>query len=110
MGDTLYRKETPVTPLPGFKPAKSMVYAGVFPVAADEFDTLAAAMDRLTINDASVSVKRENSNALGAGFRCGFLGLLHMVRGGVGGEVVGHVVGDVVGDVVGMWWGCGGDV
>lgn len=63
---------------PGFKPSKSMVYAGVFPVAADEFDQLSAAVERLTLNDASVAVKRENSTALGAGFRCGFLGLLHM--------------------------------
>lgn len=54
-----------------------MVYAGIFPVNADEFDQLSAAVERLTLNDASVAVKRENSTALGAGFRCGFLGLLH---------------------------------
>lgn len=51
---------------------------GIYPLAADEFEHLHGAVQRLTLNDTSVSVKRENSNALGAGFRCGFLGLLHM--------------------------------
>jgi len=55
-----------------------MVFAGIFPVSAEGFEHLQAAMERLTLNDASVTVQRENSAALGAGFRCGFLGLLHM--------------------------------
>lgn len=55
-----------------------MVFAGIYPVSAADFELLASAMERLTLNDASVVVKRENSAALGAGFRCGFLGLLHM--------------------------------
>ena len=79
IGDTWYiLKQHPVTPLPGFREPKSMVFAGIFPVNAAGFDLLQAAMQRLTLNDASVIAKRENSNALGAGFRCGFLGLLHM--------------------------------
>lgn len=78
VGDTWHRHRAPAPPLPGFRPAKSMVFAGIFPLGAAGFDQLQAAMARLTLNDASVAVKRENSNALGAGFRCGFLGLLHM--------------------------------
>ncbi|KAL4425285.1 hypothetical protein ABPG75_009301 [Micractinium tetrahymenae] len=78
VGDTWHHYRKPVPPLPGFKPAKSMVFAGIFPLSAAGFEQLQAAMERLTLNDASVTVRRENSNALGAGFRCGFLGLLHM--------------------------------
>ncbi|KAI3434957.1 hypothetical protein D9Q98_003011 [Chlorella vulgaris] len=78
VGDTWHHQRRPVPALPGFKPAKSMVFAGIFPLSAAGFEQLHAAMDRLTLNDASVTVRRENSNALGAGFRCGFLGLLHM--------------------------------
>jgi translation factor GUF1, mitochondrial len=78
VGDTWHLVKKPVPPISGFKEPKSMVFAGIFPVSASGFDQLQAAMQRLTLNDASVSVKRENSNALGAGFRCGFSGLLHM--------------------------------
>jgi translation elongation factor EF-4 len=78
VGDTWHLHKRPVEPISGFKEPKSMVFAGIFPVSASGFDQLQAAMQRLTLNDASVSVKRENSNALGAGFRCGFSGLLHM--------------------------------
>ena len=78
VGDTWHRAREPVPALPGFRPAKSMVFAGIFPLGAAGFEQLHAAMERLTLNDASVAVRRENSNALGAGFRCGFLGLLHM--------------------------------
>jgi len=67
-----------VEPLPGFRSAKSMVYASLYPVDSEDFDALAVAMGRLSLNDASVSVVRENSEALGPGFRCGFLGMLHM--------------------------------
>jgi small GTP-binding protein len=64
--------------LPGFRPAKAVVFAGVFPAAADAYAQLSAAVERLTLNDASVSVKKDHSDALGAGFRCGFLGPLHL--------------------------------
>ena len=78
IGDTWHIAKRPVPPISGFKEPKSMVFAGIFPVSASGFEQLQAAMQRLTLNDASVAVKRENSAALGAGFRCGFLGLLHM--------------------------------
>lgn len=78
VGDTWHHVKHPVQPLPGFKPAKSMVYAGLYPLSADEFEGLSRAVERLTLNDASVEVKKESSEALGMGFRCGFLGMLHM--------------------------------
>jgi translation factor GUF1, mitochondrial len=64
--------------LPGFRPAKAVVFAGVFPASADAYTQLSAAIERLTLNDASVVVKKDHSDALGAGFRCGFLGPLHL--------------------------------
>lgn len=78
VGDTLFHNKIPVTPFPGFKPAKPMVFAGIFPVDNTEFDLLRDAIEKLTLNDASVSVEKKSSAALGLGFRCGFLGLLHM--------------------------------
>ncbi|KAL2634501.1 hypothetical protein R1flu_005980 [Riccia fluitans] len=78
IGDTLHLTRTQVEPLPGFKPAKHMVFAGVYPADGSDFDALNHAIERLTCNDASVSVSKETSGALGMGFRCGFLGLLHM--------------------------------
>ncbi|KAL3693291.1 hypothetical protein R1sor_006942 [Riccia sorocarpa] len=78
IGDTLHLSRTQVEPLPGFKPAKHMVFAGVYPADGSDFDALNHAIERLTCNDASVSVSKESSGALGMGFRCGFLGLLHM--------------------------------
>ena len=66
-----------IRPLPGFKPAKPMVFRGVFPASADQFETLRAAIAKLTLNDSSVAHAPETSAALGPGFRCGFLGLLH---------------------------------
>ncbi|OAY63028.1 Translation factor GUF, mitochondrial [Ananas comosus] len=62
----------------GFKPAKHMVFSGLYPADGSDFDALNHAIERLTCNDASVSVMKETSTALGMGFRCGFLGLLHM--------------------------------
>lgn len=78
VGDTLYHSRFPVKPFPGFKPAKPVVFAGIFPVDASEFEVLRDAIDKLTLNDASVTVEKKTSPALGLGFRCGFLGLLHM--------------------------------
>ncbi|KAI7742409.1 hypothetical protein M8C21_022890 [Ambrosia artemisiifolia] len=78
VGDTLFHTRTTVEPLPGFKPAKHMVFSGLYPADGSDFEALSHAIERLTCNDASVSVARESSTALGLGFRCGFLGLLHM--------------------------------
>ncbi|CAH9118613.1 unnamed protein product [Cuscuta epithymum] len=78
IGDTLYHCRTTVEPLPGFKPAKHMVFSGLYPADGSDFEALNHAIERLTCNDASVSVAKESSTALGLGFRCGFLGLLHM--------------------------------
>ncbi|KAL8231529.1 hypothetical protein R6Q57_001313 [Mikania cordata] len=78
VGDTLFHSRTTVEPLPGFKPAKHMVFSGLYPADGSDFEALSHAIERLTCNDASVSVARESSTALGLGFRCGFLGLLHM--------------------------------
>src|SRR5689334_15524360 len=79
VGDTITdeRKGT-ATPLPGFKPAQPVVFCGLFPVDAAQFEDLRAAMGRLRLNDASFSFEMESSAALGFGFRCGFLGLLHL--------------------------------
>eukprot|EP00698_Gefionella_okellyi_P008212 TRINITY_DN2024_c0_g1_i1.p1 TRINITY_DN2024_c0_g1~~TRINITY_DN2024_c0_g1_i1.p1 ORF type:complete len:485 (-),score=120.59 TRINITY_DN2024_c0_g1_i1:52-1506(-) len=78
VGDTMFLQGTTVEPLPGFKPAKSMVFAGVYPVDAGQFEELTSAMDRLLLTDASVNVMKESSVMLGLGYRCGFLGMLHM--------------------------------
>lgn len=78
VGDTLYHTRKTVEPLPGFKPAKHMVFSGLYPADGSDFEALSHAIERLTCNDASVSVAKETSAALGLGFRCGFLGLLHM--------------------------------
>ncbi|KAG8069628.1 hypothetical protein GUJ93_ZPchr0006g44263 [Zizania palustris] len=78
IGDTLHQAKSTVEPLPGFKPARHMVFSGLYPADGSDFDTLSHAIEKLTCNDASVSVTKETSTALGMGFRCGFLGLLHM--------------------------------
>ncbi|MBS0385439.1 MAG: elongation factor 4 [Proteobacteria bacterium] len=79
VGDTIteYRRETHHA-LPGFKPAQPVVFCGLFPVDAANFEDLRAAMGKLRLNDASFSYEMETSAALGFGFRCGFLGLLHL--------------------------------
>lgn len=78
VGDTIYHAKRPVPVLPGFKPAKPMVFAGIYPIDATEFDMLRDAIEKLTLNDASITLEKKTSAALGLGFRCGFLGLLHM--------------------------------
>ena len=78
VGDTIYHTKKEVVPFPGFKPAKPMVFAGIFPVENSDFTLLADAIEKLTLNDASVRVEKKSSPALGVGYLCGFLGLLHM--------------------------------
>nr|KAG5710219.1 hypothetical protein BaRGS_006738 [Batillaria attramentaria] len=78
IGDTFCHERAEVEPLAGFKPAKAMVFAGLFPSDQSEYTGLRSAVERLTLNDSSVSVHNDSSPALGQGFRMGFLGLLHM--------------------------------
>ena len=79
VGDTLARAgRADVAPLPGFARAKPQVYAGLFPVRSDDFENLREALAKLALNDAALFHEPETSDALGFGFRCGFLGLLHM--------------------------------
>lgn len=78
VGDTFFRENAPVEPLPGFQEAKSMVFASMYPTDDCSFEDLRVAIEKLTLNDASVTAQIETSGALGMGFRCGFLGLLHM--------------------------------
>lgn len=79
VGDTLTLTRKPAeNPLPGFKKVKPQVYAGMFPISADDYEAFREALSKLRLNDASLFYEPENSTALGAGFRCGFLGLLHM--------------------------------
>jgi GTP-binding protein LepA len=79
VGDTITDDKKPtLAPLPGFRPAIPVVFCGLFPVDAADFETLRAAMGRLRLNDASFTFEMETSAALGFGFRCGFLGLLHL--------------------------------
>jgi GTP-binding protein LepA len=79
IGDTVTHPDRPtLDPFPGFKEVKPMVFAGLFPVVSDDYENLRDAVDKLRLNDASFSFEPESSAALGFGFRCGFLGLLHM--------------------------------
>ena len=78
VGDTICHDKQTVAALPGFKPSQPVVFCGLFPVDAAQFEDLRDSIDKLALNDASFSFEMETSAALGFGFRCGFLGLLHL--------------------------------
>ena len=79
VGDTITTKDNPAKEsLPGYKEMKPMVYCGIYPIEANRFDDLREALEKLKLNDAALTFEAETSKALGFGFRCGFLGLLHM--------------------------------
>jgi GTP-binding protein LepA len=78
VGDTVTTQATEVEPLPGYREPKPMVFAGIYPIEGDDFPVLRDALDKLKLNDTALVYEPESSGALGFGFRCGFLGLLHM--------------------------------
>lgn len=78
-GDTITLKEKPCpAPLPGYKLAKPVVFSSIYPIASDDYEELATSLEKLKLNDASLIYEKDTSAALGFGFRCGFLGLLHL--------------------------------
>jgi GTP-binding protein LepA len=79
IGDTITREDNPAPqPLPGFKEVKPVVFASLYPVSADDYQTLAESLEKYKLNDAALVYQKDSSAALGQGFRCGFLGLLHL--------------------------------
>ena len=79
IGDTITDAEQPAAePLPGYKEAKPVVFSSIYPVSTEEYEDLGKALDKLALNDAALTYEKDSSSALGFGFRCGFLGLLHL--------------------------------
>ncbi|TWU34971.1 translation elongation factor 4 [Novipirellula artificiosorum] len=79
IGDTITLLDHPATePIPGYQPAKQVVFSSVYPMSTDEYQDLTKALEKLSINDAALTYEKDSSAALGFGFRCGFLGLLHL--------------------------------
>lgn len=83
IGDTFFSdrvQKNSITPITGYEESKCMVYAGIYPTDASDYDDLKKSINKLQLSDASIKVEYEQSAALGSGFRVGFLGLLHMVN------------------------------
>jgi GTP-binding protein LepA len=79
IGDTVTHKDNPAPkPLPGYKEAKPVVFSSIYPMSTDEYEDLTKALEKLTLNDPALTYQKDSSAALGFGFRCGFLGLLHL--------------------------------